>query len=412
MSSNSVSDRRVAMFSMHTSPLAQPGAGDGGGMNVYVRALASALAHAGVDCDVYTRAEHPEQPAVVQVEPGFRVMHVPAGPCAPVSKHDLVDLVDPFVTAAEGMLINEPPVDVLHANYWLSGAVAHQLKHALDLPLVATFHTLARVKADAGVDDDPELRARTEQAVITCSDLMLASTDDERAQLASLYDADRDRIEIVAPGVDHTVFEPGDRETARERLGLDDRHVILFVGRIQPLKGLDLAVRCLAALDDSAVTLVIVGGPSGADGEAELVRIHALVDELGVTDQVRFFPPQPHAALAEFYRAADVCLVPSRTESFGLVALEAAACGTPVVAASVGGLRTLVDDAHTGFLVEGRAPVDFAKPVARLLDDTDLAAEMGVTAAAGSRRYSWSIAAARLRRLYGDLAARALVRCD
>jgi D-inositol-3-phosphate glycosyltransferase len=402
------------MFSMHTSPLAQPGAGDGGGMNVYVRALASALARAGVDCDVYTRAEHPEQPDIVEVERGFRVLHVTAGPRAPVSKHALVELVEPFARSAEAMLIESDTVDVLHANYWLSGAVAHRLKHALDLPLVATFHTLARVKADAGVDDDPELRARIEQEVVTCADLMLASTDDERAQLASLYDAHTDRIEIVAPGVDHRIFEPGDRRASRERLGLDlaDRPMILFVGRIQPLKGVALAGRCLAALDDPEVTLVIVGGPSGADGEMELARTHALVAELGVAEQVRFVPPQPHADLADFYRAADVCLVPSRTESFGLVALESAACGTPVVAASVGGLRTLIDDTHTGFLVDGRDPVDFAAPVARLLDDRDFASAMGATAAAHSRRYSWSIAAARLRRLYSDLAARALVRCD
>jgi D-inositol-3-phosphate glycosyltransferase len=406
-----MSDRRVAMFSMHTSPLAQPGAGDGGGMNVYVRALASALARAGVDCDVYTRAEHPAQAAVVQVERGFRVLHVEAGPRAPLSKHDLVDLVDPFVTAAEAMLLASPPVDVLHANYWLSGAVAHRLKHALDVPLVATFHTLARVKADAGVDDDPELRALVEQDVMRCADLMLASTDDERKQLASLYEADPERIEIVAPGVDHTAFAIADRDRAHKRLGLSGR-VLLFVGRIQPLKGVRLAVRCLASLNDPDVSLVIVGGPSGSDGEQELASTRALAAELGVASQVRFFPPQPHARLAQFYAAAEVCIVPSRTESFGLVALEAAACGTPVVAASVGGLRSLVDDGETGHLVEGRDPADFAAPVARLLEDTKRAREMGMIAAARSRRYSWSIAAARLRRLYSDLAARALVRCD
>jgi D-inositol-3-phosphate glycosyltransferase len=407
-----MSARRVAVFSMHTSPLAQPGAGDGGGMNVYVRALASALARAGVDTDVYTRAEHAEQPQTVVVEPGFRVLHVTAGPRAPVPKHDLVDLVDPFVDVATELLLTSPPVDVLHANYWLSGAVAHKLKHALDLPLVATFHTLARVKADAGLDDEPDLRAHTEHDVVACADLMLASTDDERAQLASLYDADPERIEIVAPGVDHTVFEPGDRAAAREHLGLGGRRVILFAGRIQPLKGLALAVHCLAELDDPTVTLLIVGGPSGSDGEAELSRVRGLVAELGVEDQVRFVAPQPHDHLAEYYRAADVCLVPSRTESFGLVALEAAACGTPVVAASVGGLRSLVDDGHTGFLVEGRDPADFATPVAVLLEDAGLAAAMGVSAAAHSRRYSWSTTAGRLRRLYGDLVARGLVRCD
>jgi D-inositol-3-phosphate glycosyltransferase len=407
-----MSERRVAVFSMHTSPLAQPGAGDGGGMNVYVHSLASALARAGVECDVYTRAEHAEQRPVVDVEPGFRVLHVPAGPRTPVAKHHLVDLVEPFAEAARDMLLASRPVDVLHANYWLSGAVAHKLKHDLDLPLVATFHTLARVKADAGIEDEPELRARIEHEVVQCADLMLASTDDERAQLAALYDADPDRVEIVAPGVDHTMFDPSDREAARRSLGFGARRVVLFVGRIQPLKGLGLAIRCVAALDDPSVTLAIVGGPSGPDGPAELRRAHALVEELSIADRVRFVPPQRHAQLADFYRAADVCLVPSRTESFGLVALEAAACGTPVVAASVGGLRSLVADGQTGFLVEGRDPVDFAAPIALLLDDADLAAEMGANAAGRSRRYSWSSTAGRLRRLYSDLASRALVRCD
>ena len=381
-------------------------------MNVYVRALASALARAGVECDVYTRAEHGEQPPVVRVEPGFRVVHVPAGPRAPVAKADLAALVDPFVEAAAARLRAAEPVDVLHANYWLSGAVAHRLKHLLDIPLAATFHTLARVKADAGVDDDPFQRARTEHDVIACADLMLASTEDERAQLASLYDADLDRVEVVSPGVDHAIFEPGDRARARRRLRLEHRRIILFAGRIQPLKGLTLAIRCVAALGDPDVMLLVVGGPSGRDGVDELRRARALVDELGLERQVRFVPPQPHSNLADYYRAADVCLVPSRTESFGLVALEAAACGTPVVAASVGGLRSLVDDGHTGFLVEGRDPADFAAPVERLLHDPDLAEEVGASASARSRRYSWSITAARLRRLYGDLAVRGLVRCD
>jgi D-inositol-3-phosphate glycosyltransferase len=404
--------RRVAVFSMHTSPLAQPGAGDGGGMNVYVRALAGALARAGVECDVYTRAEQTEQRAIVTVEPGFRVLHVTAGPREPVPKHDLPALVDTFVTAASELLVESPPVEVLHANYWLSAAIAHQLKHAFDLPLAATFHTLARVKADAGIDDDPQQRARTEHDVIACADMMLASTEDERAQLASLYDADPERIEIVPPGVDHSVFAPGDSDAARAKLELRGQRVLLFAGRIQPLKDLGLAIESLAALGDPDVTLLIVGGPSGHDGEGELARIRALVGDLGVCDQVRFVPPLPHAELADYYRAADVCIVPSRTESFGLVALEAAACGTPVVAASVGGLRSLVQNGQTGYLVDGRDPIDFATPVAMLLEDREFATEMGLNAAANSRRYSWSITAARLRRLYGDLVARGLVRCE
>jgi D-inositol-3-phosphate glycosyltransferase len=397
---------------MHTSPLAQPGAGDGGGMNVYVRALASALARAGVACDVYTRAEHADQAEVVEVEPGFRVVHVTAGARAPLPRCELLGLVDTFVDEATRLLDAGPAVEVLHANYWLSGAVAHRLKHLRDLPMVATFHTLARVKADAGVDDDPDQRARTEHDVIACADLMLASTDAERDQLETLYGAVAERVEIVPPGVDHAVFFPADAAIAKRRLGLESRRTLLFAGRIQPLKGVGMAVRCLAELDDPDTTLMVVGGPSGPDGDEELARVRQLACDLGVAANVRFVAPQPHDQLADFYRAADVCIVPSRAESFGLVALEAAACGTPVVAASVGGLRSLVDDGSTGFLVEGRDPAAYAAPVATLLDNPELAAEIGATASAHSRRYSWSTTAARLRRLYGDLVARGLVRCD
>jgi D-inositol-3-phosphate glycosyltransferase len=408
-----MSSRRVAMISVHTSPLAQPGAGDGGGMNVYVRSLASNLARAGVHCDVLTRAEHAEQPPVVEVEVGFRVVHLPAGPVAPVPKQAVPELVEPFVDAALGFFAAEDDLpDVLHANYWISGAVGHRLKHALDLPLVATFHTLDRVKAEAGVGDDPETRARVEGEVANCADLVIAATDDERRQLVTLYAAERDRIEVVPPGVDHRVFVPGEREAARLALGLDpQRRVLLYVGRIQRLKGTDLAVRTLAELDRD-VSLLVVGGPSGNDGEAEMVELRTLVADFGLEDRVRFVPPQPHDRLVTYYQAADVCLVPSRAESFGLVALEAAACGTPVVAADVGGLRSVVDDGHTGFLVDGRAAVEYRAPVDVLLSDPELARDMGRNALARSGRYLWSIAAARLRRLYGDLATRAPVECS
>lgn len=408
--------RRLAVLSVHTSPLAQPGAGDGGGMNVYVRALASALARAGVECDVLTRRDHPGQPAVVEIEPGFRVVHLTSGPAEAVPKHALIDLIEPLAVATmDHMATEDLRYDALHANYWVSGALGHRLKHELDVPLVATFHTLARVKADAGVDDDPAQRARVEQETISCTDLMLASTDDEREQLVGLYGAERDRIEIVPPGVDHELFSPagpGARAAARAALDLDDRPVLLFVGRIQPLKGARLAVRTLAALNDTRAVLLVVGGPSGPAGTAELEALHRLARTLGVLDQVRFVPPQPHERLATFYRAADVCLVPSRTESFGLVALEAAACGTPVVAAGVGGLRSLVVDGSTGFLIDGRDPTDFAGPVSLLLSDPDLAAAIGANAEARSRRYAWSITAARLRRLYADLLAREPVSCQ
>ena len=404
--------RRLAVLSLHTSPLAQPGAGDGGGMNVYVRELSSALARAGIDCDVYTRAWHEGLAPVVEVERGFRVHHVVAGPVEPVAKEHLPELLPEFTAAVRRRLETTETAELIHANYWLSGVAGHEIKHALELPLVSTFHTLARVKAEASCDEpQPEERARAELQTIGCSDAILASTFEERAQLERLYGADPDRIEIVTPGVDHRWFSPGSRADARAALGLDGGPVLLFVGRIQALKGADVAVRAVAGLNGRRATLVVVGGPSGPDGEGELDRLHRLVDDCGLERRVRFVPAQPHHQLATYYRAADACLVPSRSESFGLVALEAAACGTPVVAAAVGGLRTVVDHAHTGFLVEGRDPAAFAAYMGEILDNPRLAAEMSSNAAARALRYRWSITAARLRRIYADLAARQLVEC-
>lgn len=413
-----MSVRRVAMLSLHTSPLAQAGMGDGGGMNVYVRSLASSLARAGVACDVYTRAERPGAPKVVVVEPGVRVLHVRAGPERPVRKEDLDrHLDDCTATMLEGIHGCQRRYDALHANYWLSGEVGHRLKHELSIPLIATFHTLALVK---GEDDgesvpEPELvkRSLAEERVIRCADLITASTEDEASQLAALYGADPERTEVVSPGVDHQVFAPGDRDASREVLGLPAKaRILLFVGRIQPLKGLRLAVECLAELDDPATLLVVVGGPSGPGGPAELERALGRGRQLGIERRILVRPPCQHAELVHYYRGADLCLVPSRSESFGLVALEAAASGAPVVAAAVGGLRSIVDDGRTGFLVEGRAPVDWATMASVILDDPRLAGEIGAAAAARSRRYSWSITAARLRRLYADLISKSLVECS
>jgi D-inositol-3-phosphate glycosyltransferase len=286
----------------------------------------------------------------------------------------------------------------------------HRIKHELDLPLVSTFHTLARVKAD---DAEPRTREQAEASVMGCSDAVLASCSVEARQMAELYHADEGRIEIVPPGVERAFFAPGYRPQARRALGLPvDRPMLLFVGRIQPLKGADVAVRALAALEQPGAFLVVVGGPSGPQGEAEQARIHDLVDDLGLSDRVHFRPPQPHELLSTFYRAADVCLVPSRSESFGLVALEAAACGTPVVAAAVGGLRTLVDHGRTGFLVEHRDPRLFGAYVNEIVGNPLLAAEFSANAAERARRYTWPMAAAQLRGLYADLTERSLVECQ
>ncbi|MDQ1361557.1 MAG: D-inositol-3-phosphate glycosyltransferase, partial [Acidimicrobiaceae bacterium] len=350
--------RRLAVLSLHTSPLAQPGTGDGGGMNVYVRELSSALARAGVRCDVFTRAWSPDLPDCVTVEPGFRVHHVPAGALAPMAKEALPTIVDEFtegvlkrMVGADGADVGEDPAfDAVHANYWLSGLSGHVIKHELNVPLVSTFHTLDRVKAEASPEeveaDASGRRAEAEASIIQCSDTVLASCSVEAEQIVELYGADPSRIRIVAPGVDHAFFGPGFRPQARRALGFaSEGPLLLFVGRIQPLKGADVAVRTLAALssDHPGARLVVVGGPSGPHGQVEVDRLGDLVAELGLDGRVAFVPPRPHELLSTYYRAADVCLVPSRSESFGLVALEAAACGTPVVASDVGGLQTLVD---------------------------------------------------------------------
>jgi len=393
---------------MHTSPLAQPGTGDSGGMNVYVRELSASLAQAGIDVRVYVRRSDAEVADRIRVEPGFEVVHIEAGPYD-LAKEDLPSVVDLFADGVAADLADRP-ADVLHANYWLSAVAGHRLKHELDLPLVATFHTLARVKADAG-DAEPETRERAEAHVIGCCDAICASNPVEAEQMVQFYGAPAERIELVPPGVDHAFFSPGERRGARAALGLDDRPTLLFVGRIQPLKGLGIAVQALAELRSTDARLVVVGGPSGSDGPDEMARVDELIDRLGVRDRIRFVEPQPHHMLSTFYRAADVVVVPSRSESFGLVALEAAACGVPVVAAAVGGLRTLVEDGVTGFLVESRDPAHFAERIEFLLDDHGRAIRMGSAASVRANRYAWSSTAGRLRRLYADLQVRALVEC-
>ena len=379
-------------------------------MNVYVRELVSALAQAGVDCTTYTRASRPGLPEVVQVEPGHRVVHLPAGPFD-LAKEDLPHVVEEFGDAVIEHIRNGPGVDVVHANYWLSGLVAHRVKHELELPFVSTFHTLARVKAEGG-DPEPAWRERAEAEIINCADAICVSCTEEESQFRRLYGNPQGRIEIVAPGVEHAFFAPGDKNGARRALDLAAGPLLLFVGRLQPLKGLDVAVRALAELRRPDAVLLVVGGASGLEGGSEVARIMSLIDQLGVRDQVRFVEPQPHHILSTYYRAADVVVVPSRSESFGLVALEAAACGTPVVASAVGGLLTLVDDGLTGYLVAGRDPSHFAQRIASILNDPALAASMSVRAAERARRYTWSFAAARLRRVYSDLAVRELVACS
>ncbi|MGK0273651.1 MAG: D-inositol-3-phosphate glycosyltransferase [Ilumatobacter sp.] len=379
-------------------------------MNVYVRELVSSLSQIGIECTTFTRADREGLPAEVLVEPGHRVVHIEAGPHH-LPKEALPEISDQFCHGVmEWIEANEKP-DIIHGNYWLSGVVGHHLKHELDVPFVSTFHTLARVKAEGG-DPEPRWRDRAEAEIIQCSDAICVSCVEEEEQFRRLYGDPHGRIEIIAPGVEHAFFAPGDQAGARRAINVDpDVPFILFVGRIQPLKGPDVAIRALAALGRPDAQLAIVGGSSGRNGDVQASEAHALVDELGLHDQVHFIEPKPHHILSTWYRAADIVLVPSRSESFGLVALEAAACGVPVVASAVGGLLSLVDDGETGFLIEGRKPADYADAMRTILNDSELAASMGKAAVERAKAYTWRAAAERLRDLYAELGVESLVTC-
>ena len=378
-------------------------------MNVYVRELVSGLAHAGIDCTTYTRAWSDDLPSEILVEPNHKVVHIPAG-ATDMPKDNLIDVVPQFTDGVLQHIRANGGTDVVHANYWLSGLAGHSIKHELNIPLVSTFHTFARVKALGG-DPESELREQAETEVIGCSDAICVSCTEEERQFIELYGNPPGQIEIVAPGVEHAFFAPGDKRGARKALDLGDGPVLLFVGRIQPLKGADVAVRALAALGRKKATLLIVGGASGTEGEKEIAHVHSLIQEFELESQVRFVEPQAHHILSTYYRAADVVLVPSRSESFGLVALEAAACGTPVIANAVGGLLTIVEHGRTGFLVADRQPEVFAQHIAQILDDPALSARLSMQAAERARGYTWSFAAARLRRAYADLTSRDRVVC-
>ncbi|HJR92259.1 MAG TPA: glycosyltransferase [Acidimicrobiia bacterium] len=400
--------RRVAYLSMHTSPLLQPGVGDAGGMNVFVDQLARSMAARGVTVDVFTRRHHPELPDRVTVVPGYTVHHVTAGPARPLTTARMVQHVRRFAEGVLTALAPLPPVDVVHSHYWLSGWAGLIVKRRLDVPMANSFHTLGRIKNLTRRGDEPPeslLRIAAEHEVIADSDCVIASTPVEADHLLSHYGAVPEALCVSPPGVDHSRFYPGPRDEARERLGLDDGPLVAFVGRVQAAKGVDVALNAfeIVAADFPDATLLIVGGPSGPHGEREMRSLRARAARHPA--RVVFMEPAPHRILADVYRAADVVHVPSRSESFGLVAVEAQACGTPVVATRVGGLPFCVDDGQSGILVDGWEADDHADAIAEILTDDAGASLMGKTAAEWAERFSWENTANRFLELYSGIVA-------
>lgn len=399
--------RRIATLSVHTSPLHQPGTGDAGGMNVYIVEVSKRLAKAGVEIEIFTRTTGRDLPARAELAPGVMVRHISAGPFEGLAKEDLPAQLCAFTHGVLGVEASRPPghYDLLASHYWLSGQVGWLAKDRWGVPLVHTAHTLAKVKNRRLADGDraePMGRVVGEEQVVEQSDRLIANTPTEARELIDLYGAPLDRVAVVAPGVDLDRFRPADRASARARLGLPQRaKIIAFVGRIQPLKAPDVLIRALAELSDPDAVALIVGGPSGSglDRPTSLIELAAA---LGVRDRVRFLPPQAGDRLADVYRAADLVAVPSHNESFGLVALEAQACGTPVVAAAVGGLVTAVRDEVSGVLVDGHAAADWARVLDRLLAEPGRRAELAAGAVRHAYDFSWDHTADRLLGVYGE----------
>jgi D-inositol-3-phosphate glycosyltransferase len=404
----------VAVLSVHTSPLEQPGTGDAGGMNVYIVETAVRMARRGVPVEIFTRATSSEQPPVAELAPGVLVRHVAAGPFEGLGKQDLPSQLCAFTAGVLRAEARQEPgwYGVVHSHYWLSGQVGWLARDRWGVPLVHSAHTLARVKNAALAEGDtpePMVRVIGEDQVVAEADRLVANTEAEARQLVELCGADPLRTVAIPPGVDLERFRPGDRQASRAALGLaPDAVVLAFVGRIQPLKAPDVLLRAAAELlhRDPALrerlVVLIAGGPSGS-GLTEPTSLHRLADSLGITDVMRFLPPQGEG-LADVYRAADVVAVPSHNESFGLVALEAQACGTPVVAARVGGLPVAVADGRSGLLVPGHGSGQWADALGRVALAPRRRDELALGAVAHAREFSWDRTTDALLDTYADAA--------
>ncbi|QJY46260.1 D-inositol-3-phosphate glycosyltransferase [Pseudonocardia broussonetiae] len=405
--------RRVSVLSVHTSPLEQPGTGDAGGMNVYIVETARRMAQRGVEVEVFTRATSSEHPPVAELAPGVLVRHIAAGPFEGLGKNDLPSQLCAFTAGVLRAEARHDPghYDVVHSHYWLSGQVGWLARDRWGVPLVHSAHTLARVKnaaLAAGDEPEPMVRVIGEDQVVAEADRLIGNTESEARELVELYGADPGRVVTIPPGVDLDRFVPGDRAAARRALGIAPGAVVLaFVGRIQPLKAPDVLLRAAAEMlrrDPglrARLVVLVAGGPSGS-GLAEPTSLQQLGASLGITDVLRFLPPQRGAGLVDVYRAADLVAVPSHNESFGLVALEAQACGTPVVAARVGGLPVAVADGRSGLLVPGHGSGQWADALRAALLRRDV---LGAAAVGHARRFSWDRTTESLLDTYAGAAA-------
>jgi D-inositol-3-phosphate glycosyltransferase len=405
---------RIAVISIHTSPTASLGQNGNGGLNVYVHEIATAFSDRGIATDIFTRCT-PSDPEFEQLTPLSRVIYLPAG--QDLDKYSLYAEVPGFANRIRQFAVVEDlTYDLIFSHYWLSGEVACLLRPRLATGWAHVAHTLGLVKNQtlaAGERPEPELRIQVEKEIAAQADLLIASTEDERADLVRLYGADPDHVAVVPPGVDLSMFQPIDRDEARRTIGYGAGRLLLFVGRLERLKGVEVAIRALALLRDRAhddVRLLILGEDSRDGDESEKDRLKELAAAAGVRDRVDFLGSVAHHELPFFYSAADVCVMPSYSESFGLVALEAQACGRPVVGSGVSGLRSVVRDEVSGYLLDSHDPAMYAERMGRLLDNPELAQQMGRRGRLLAQRFSWTRTADRLQSLFDGVVENAQVR--